>query len=364
MRHRTLRLLAVALATAIGLPGAHAAQSTDTATVERVAADEVAIKWQGRDPVDVFRVDRPDAGIAGAQLVSRDDRDGVHRMAADPLARTYFLLRNTRSGEVRAVAERIVPLEQASNFRDLGGYTGVDGRRVRWGMIYRAGAQPLLTDADVLRVQALGIGNIVDLRSDEERIVAPTRLDGIPYNAVGYSMAPILAALGQAQDKPTSVEQGMINLYRDMPTQIAPQLRLLFKRLLAKQGATLFNCSAGQDRTGLAAALVLSALGVDRAVIYKDYLLSTANRRTKWELPVIPEGLASGNAIFAYFAKYQKDPKHQTPIPLVTADGTPFLATAFQTIEEKWGSVDNYLQQEMGLSPDDIATLRATYLAE
>src|SRR3546814_7695541 len=73
--------------------------------------------------------------------------------------------------------------------------------------------------------------------------------------------------------------QRMSAVYRDFPQQLVPQLRVLFDTLLAKEGPVVYNCSAGQDRTGFATAMIMSALGVPREVIYKDYLLSTGYRK-------------------------------------------------------------------------------------
>src|SRR3546814_13258465 len=73
--------------------------------------------------------------------------------------------------------------------------------------------------------------------------------------------------------------QRMSAVYRDFPQQLVPQLRVLFDTLLAKEGPVVYNCSAGQDRTGFATAMIMSALGVPREVSYKDYLLSTGYRK-------------------------------------------------------------------------------------
>src|SRR3546814_12094115 len=81
--------------------------------------------------------------------------------------------------------------------------------------------------------------------------------------------------------------QRMGAVYRDFPQQLVPQLRVLFDTLLAKEGPVVYNCSAGQDRTGFATAMIMSALGVPREVIYKDYLLSTGYRKPLYELPKI-----------------------------------------------------------------------------
>jgi protein-tyrosine phosphatase len=331
-------------------------------TVERTAPDAVTIRWADKSAVDVFEADRADADIASAKLVSGKDKDGKAEVKVGEAARPYFLLRDTKTGEVSKVAERVVPLHQGSNFRDIGGYETDIGKHVRWGMIYRSGGQPLLTDADVQEVKGLGLANLVDLRSNEERSLAPTRLDGIPYKAVGYSMGSMMAAgggkIGQNSGNPMD---GVEKVYRKFPTQLAPQVRLVFHTLLSKEGPLVYNCSAGQDRTGFTTGLILSALGVPRATIYADYALSPVYRRPEWEMPKIDDATAQSNAAAAYFARFQKNPAAGKPQILATPEGKPYLAFALEQIDAQWGSVDTYLQNEIGLTSIDLAALRANY---
>ena len=79
-----------------------------------------------------------------------------------------------------AARSGLLPLEHSSNFRDIGGYPAAGGKHVRWGMIFRSGATPLLTDADQAAVAKLHLANMVDLRSDEERQLAPSKIYGVP----------------------------------------------------------------------------------------------------------------------------------------------------------------------------------------
>jgi protein-tyrosine phosphatase len=334
------------------------AGTIDAPTAVRTAPDKVLVRWTDKDPVDVYVADRPEATPATATLVSGKDRDGVHELAvAGPAARPYVLLRDSRSGEVVKVAERVLPLEHGSNFRDIGGYPAADGKHVRWGMIFRSGGQAMLTDADVAEVRQLGLRNLVDLRSDEERVLAPTRLDGVAYSAVGYSMTALMkdaAASGEIRNGG--------GIYRGFPQMLAPQMRVLFRRLLAHEGPLAFNCSAGQDRTGFATALILSALGVPRDMIVADYHLSTTYRRPEYEMPRIDPAHYPDNAAAQMFARFQADPAAARPEPLKDPDGKAFLAYALEEIDARWGSVDGYLEQEIGLSKVDLAALRATYL--
>jgi protein-tyrosine phosphatase len=349
-------LAATAIATLLSA-GTGWAGTLSSAEVVRAAPDQLKVTWADSNPVDVYVSSRPDATVKTAKLISAADADGQHAVTETDPARSYFLLRDRRSGEVVRVAERLLPLEHGSNFRDIGGYQTTGGKRVRWGMIYRSGAMPLLSPDDVTRLRALGLVNSLDLRSDEERVLAPSRLGGVPYSAVGYSMSSITSNLGSA-----SAPSGMEAVYRNFPSLLAPQMRLLVRDLAEGGQPIVYNCSAGQDRTGFATAMILSVLGVPRETILADYHLSTAYRHPENEMPKIDKVAQANNPIAMFFAGAMQDPRNSAPKPLKTADGTAFLAYAFDEVEKRWGSPEDYLRQMAGMSTADLAKLRATYL--
>ena len=147
-------------------------------------------------------------------------------------------------------------------------------------------------------------------------------------------------------------------VYRNLPKAMAPQLKQVFAKLLRDEGPLVYNCSAGQDRTGFVTAMILTALGTPRDVILADYHLSTRYRHPENEMPKLDPSLTASNPVAALFAGYQSDPQ---PNPLFTADDKPFLSFAFAEIEAKWGSVDAYLKAEVDITPAAIAKLRVRY---
>lgn len=214
---------------------------------------------------------------------------------------------------------------------------------------------------------------MVDLRSSEERQLAPSKIYGVPYHSVGYSMAAITSAMQSGATQPAAGQSGAAQaapaiprnggaLYTHMPEMLAPQMRLLFDRLLSRQGPVAYNCSAGQDRTGFATALILSALGVPRDTIIADYHLSTQYRRPEYEMPKFDPAAFPDNAAAQMFARYRKEGAAAKPEPLKEADGTAFLSFALDAIDQRYGSVEAYLDKQLGVSAVDLATLRATYL--
>jgi len=326
------------------------------ARVERSPANALALNWESPDPVDVYESDRPTASAEDARLLARGVTGGSYTLADAGLSRRYFILVDRKDGDTVKAAERAVPLPHGSNFRDLGGYAGAGGKHVRWGLIFRSGGQPMLTDEDMAQIKAIGVAQVVDLRSDEERVIAPTGIDGVPYSAIGYSMVDLLG--GTSPDK---MRNG-VAIYHGFPLMLVPQLKLVFADLLRRQAPLVYNCSAGQDRTGFTTAMILSALGVPRETIYADYQLSTRYRRPQFEMPKLDPAAYPGNPVAKMFARFQADPRYQTPTPLVEADGTPFLKGAFDEIDAKWGSVEQYLEKEVGLTEADFQALRRLYL--
>lgn len=344
--------LAAAVA-ALMLPAV--AHAVDPGEIKRNDSRTVTLHWRDSDPVSIYVSVDPDAGINAATLVASDVRAGTLTVPAVANERRYFLLRDGGDGSVVTVAERELPLERGSNFRDVGGYRGADGRTVKWGRIFRSGAMPLLTDSDYALLGGLKIGSIVELRSVDERMIAPTQLDdrtGALFLSNDYSLKAMMANMMADREY----------LYHDVGKALAPQYRTIFRRLLADDGAVLYNCSAGQDRTGVATALVLSALGVDRQTIMQDYHLSTALRRPQHEMPPLNPADWPGNPIVPYYVAAMNAPGGPKAEPLYTPSGASHLARFFEVIERDYGSVEAYLDRELGVSAEDVARLRAIFL--
>lgn len=351
-------LPSLVLAMAIAGGPAHAF----TASVEAAAvrtAEGLEVRWTASGPVDVFVSPDPTAPLSEMRKVSDDDRDGVHHLADAPGPRPYVLLREETSGQTLRVAERVVALEAGSNFRDLGGYPAAGGKRVRWGRIFRTAAMPKLTAADQRAVAALGVRSLVDLRSLDERQMSPfdwERLGVTRHFAVDYPATDLFGG-GQTID--------VAALYARWPVGLKAQYRRIFEDLLAAEGAAMFNCSAGQDRTGLAAALVLSALGVPRDQILADYHLSTTHRRPEFEFADVDlAALAPTNAMARFMLARGGGGARSAlrPQPLVDVRGEALLLASFRRIEADYGSVERYLDVELGVDAADVARLRAMYL--
>lgn len=256
--------------------------------------------------------------------------------------------------------ERVLPLEGGSNFRDLGGYQTADGKTVRRGLLYRSGVMTSLTDKDEKYLEDFDFATVVDLRSSEERELFPNRWAGdagIDYVSVDYSMVEMMKSGMQEGQRPD-----MATLYRSLPYSIKPQLKRYFAQAVAGHAPLVVNCSAGQDRTGIASALMLTALGVPRAQIVQDYVLSTEYRQPQVERGDVDLAAAAETNAFAKMMLRYADKEQKKAAPLITEEGIPYLYYALQQIEADYGSVMAFMERELDVEAADVAALREQYL--
>ncbi len=203
---------------------------------------------------------------------------------------------------------RLVVLDAVHNFRDLGGYPVLDGARrtgtTRWGARYRADGLYRLTEADIEVVRRLGLRTVVDLRSQPEL----DERGRFPDHAVEveFHHLPIIDATWDhsSVDADVDATEFLVSAYDDMIAQGSERFAAAFATL-ARPGAlpAVFHCAAGKDRTGLLAAFVLSAAGVPREVVLRDYELTGEGmaRMKAWverEFPEMAERMADTPSAF------------------------------------------------------------------
>ncbi len=246
-----------------------------------------------------------------------------------------------------------------NNFRELGGYLADEGKHVRWGQIYRGIPTGKLTgEADRRLLDSLGLRLILDLRSSGEAKKEP---DYVPDGArlvqicglCAEDGAEIAFAPGDIEKLMQTAEEGESisqRLYRRMLTG-NKAFKELFRALEAGETPILFHCSAGKDRTGVAAMLILLALGASDEVICADFEQTNACRKAEIDA-VLAEHAAEIAADPAcrmrYYAMAGVDPA-----------AAPFV---LDTIRREFGSAENYLETEYGLTPARLMRLRRMYL--
>jgi len=245
------------------------------------------------------------------------------------------------------------------NFRDFGGLATADGRRVRKGTAYRSEAVLAPDRPDAARLHAIGIGLVIDLRRAVERDFAPN--DWWRGHGVELLELDVFADLrgnaspwDRVKDDPTpqSARALMMGSYELFPMVSGPALAVMFERLATTDNPFLIHCTAGKDRTGFMAAMLLQALGVERAEIDRDYMLSDG-RFT----PAVVEATQKLADVKCGFRVSMET------IDVLVRVHPSYLARSFAVIEERYGSVDAFLEKEGGLSDTLRDTLRARLLA-
>jgi protein-tyrosine phosphatase len=240
---------------------------------------------------------------------------------------------------------RALPLQGATNVRDLGGWPTQEGGRVRFGQVFRAASLSTLTDDDVVVLTGIGVRTVADLRGALEQRQAPSRMSGVTTHAL--CIEPSLgASVREVAIRPGATSEDVMVLLRRAYTAYAldwsHRYRGLFDLLLQGDAPPLlFHCTAGKDRTGFGAALVLTALGVDEEVVLEDYLAT--NRL--WR--VDPE-IAGAMPVLAAEVMLRAHPE--------------LIGVAFDAIREKFGSLDAYFEQRLGLGPERRARLQERLL--
>ncbi|WP_248006249.1 tyrosine-protein phosphatase [Novosphingobium sp. HR1a] len=288
----------------IALAMAAPASARELATLTRLDADTVELKRADAAPAGVW--------ISADTVLDKDDRRFVAASTDRSLTlpvpatdRRYVILEG-RSGKTRiGVAERVLPLEQGSNFRDVAGYVARDGHTVKWDEAFRSGAMPLLTDADYALLGQLGIGNVVDLRSIEEREVAPDLTDdstGAMFIANDYSLKPLMSKMGQGSGE---------NLYAGLEKLLAPQFRSLI-------------------------------------------------RRPQFEMPKVDLKDYPNNPTLKYYAASDKGTPRK-PEPLYTPSGASHFAQFFEYLDQSYGGSEGYLRT-LGFTDPDFSKLRQVML--
>jgi protein-tyrosine phosphatase len=255
-----------------------------------------------------------------------------------------------------AQRERLVALEGALNWRDLGGYPTADGHVTRWDRVYRADGLDQLTDADLDVIAELGIKLVVDFRVDREVDEHPSRLPEHPE--LRRQRLPIGGDEVEGRSILETIRAGEITSYS------VAEMAAVYERLLEESAINfgeviihateaenlpmVFHCTAGKDRTGLMAMLLLGALGVSDDDIVTDYELTTHYRSNKRLAILGPELEKVGVDI-------------DSVRTFLTAQA-PVMAATIEALKARYGSIEGYLTHEAELDASTLADLRAVLL--
>ncbi len=257
--------------------------------------------------------------------------------------------------------DRLIDFERVLNFRDFGGWETADGGKVARGKLFRSAAFSDASEADIARLDAMDMKFLVDLRRPEERRHEPNRWPGQTTRvfindtgAEGVALPPHLVALLQSDLSAQSTYDYMMSLYQEIPFD--PRLISLYSdwfREVGEGGVGVIHCAAGKDRTGIACALTLLALGVDEETVFADYEFTNAAVDLEKRMPKIQARMEE---------RLGRKLKSSALRPMLGVH-VDYLRTALDAIEAQYGSALDYMERELGVGAPQRAVLREKLIA-
>jgi protein-tyrosine phosphatase len=270
----------------------------------------------------------------------------------EPLIRHYFNFEYAHHNKI--YSNRDIQFEKIRNFRDIGGYQNTSGQSVRWGQLFRSAALGRASESDLTRLKALDIQTVIDLRWNQERLNRPDpEIDSITNLALEImEKDPIDRAFGLFRRR--QLRERFIRMYTLMiidegAEKLGEAITILSQ---PENLPAVFHCTAGKDRTGVLAALILAVLGIPESVIIRDYNISNAYAR-----------LGVEEVAKSIERHHWLGMRIEHLYPLLTAD--PFyLKTTFRHISEQYGTVENYLTNQAKVAPETLERLRNNLLVD
>lgn len=287
-------------------------------------------------------------------------------------SRPYFLIKTKDTQYI--TAERTLPVEGMNNFRDMGGYETKTGQTVKWGKLYRSDHIYNATEKGIAYLQTLDIHTIIDYRSNVETKKYPNKRIGDQVKT--YQMDPSAHAAELAAQFQSSKEEEDANLINEIIEQkeqgtlvdhsdvVLTQYRTFvskkesqeaFSKMLdivadPKAPAVVQHCRGGKDRTGFGSMLVLGTLGVKKEDLIEDYLLTAKNR------------VERNRAKMEGYKKLTNDSVVLDQLYSFIDTKPEFIEESIDTINENYGSIENYVKEELKLTEQTVEQMKRMYL--
>lgn len=240
-------------------------------------------------------------------------------------------------------------IKKVHNFRTLEDMKNSDGKTLRKDFFYRSGHLNKLKKKSFDSLQKLGIKEVIDLRNEKEITSKPDQLPASlvykKYSAFedkGDQLSQARKLVLKGKVNATDADKRMIDFYREYVTENPETIKRIITEVLNSDQPILYHCTAGKDRTGIVTALILTILKFDKTTIYNDYLLSNNFRKD-----MIMKRLKLANNL--HFVYPKMDIKVLEKLSWVERN---YLDAAFNEIDNKYGSIDVYIQKVLGISDD------------
>lgn len=300
--------------------------------------DGVVKIYTSTDP-DYFDTEKP------AFKECNIEEGSIHFESNRSLRRQFFLLRFNEKYDY-ILGTRAQRLNYVENFRDIGGYKNDHNKMIKWAKLYRSGCLDSLDYLSIKRLKLMRIRSIIDLRSTEQ-VSFPSSQLGLE-NVINLPIS--LHSALEISDKVSKNElmRGdayvyMQDLNLEMAQKAKPAFRSMFNQLIVEENyPVIINCNFGKDYTGFAVALILAALDVPEQTIIDDYMLSNKYLNKKCILFDIDKCPSST----------------QEAITTIMNADEKYIGYALNKIKKDYGSIHNYLVDELGLSADKQRKLK------
>lgn len=331
--------------------------------VKRLTDKEIEISWETQElikEVKIYWNETPEMNGEEKYITSILNGDSVKFDDPDMSRRNYFILK-AEGCKPEIVAEVLIPLKGVNNFRDLGGYRTKDGRKVKWNKFFRSAELAGLTKEDLEYFKSLGIKTILDYRSKGEagkkpdpliegieniNISAMPALDNNDGNFDLFALIKESKSLKSLGDPSEFLRKGYIGMAASNEA-----LKKLMECVQCLEKVPIINhCTAGKDRTGIGSALILLALGVPEETVLEDYLLTNVYRANmnKKLLKTVEPMLIDEESI--EICKALMEVRQE------------YIEGFFNAVKERYGSIEEYLEKEFGLTEEKRAVLQQYYL--
>lgn len=248
---------------------------------------------------------------------------------------------------------RILHFDGALNVRDLGGVTTSTGQQVRFGLVYRSDDLADLSALDLAELEKRSVRTIVDFRSSEEVESRPSRLPlgatvmSAPFARGERTAGEVMESLIAGKLAREDAHQILLDSYRHIAETGSPAFAVLIRSIIDRS-PVLFHCAGGKDRTGVAAAVILSILGVDRDQIVDDYMLTN-------------DRLTDQSSTFQIrLAEY---PEESRDVLLALGLAKPdYIELALDVIDRDFGGIEAYAKEQLSLTQAEVDALRELLL--
>jgi protein-tyrosine phosphatase len=266
------------------------------------------------------------------------------------------------------ISHRHIRIAGSPNLRDLGGYQTQCGRRVKFDRLFRSGQLTGVKTDGWEFLQSVNLTRIYDFRRPDEIKRTPTNPpENFPVQHINIEITPgnhggIAKRMNEKVERNSdTIEVEMQRLYMDYVRHCTADFSKFMHDLLSleEDQSALFHCMAGKDRTGFAAAIILTCLNIDRETIESEYLLTKQYFTPEREIKRMEQRYADQLKV----EEGDEEPDHSMFYPVFDTR-LSYLRAAFEAIDEHWGSVDNYIANGLKLEADSIKRLKDMFLED